>query len=289
MREAAASLPAQAAEVEHTASSVALNVERRLMSDEQQANPDRAVPLDANRSDSATAPDESVEPIDAFEELSKLVLGEQSLTAVLQRVAELAKTVVPDARDVSVTLLRDTKQPETVVFTSDLANQLDERQYEAGFGPCMDAAMAGTTIAVANADPNTPYPEFSRVSLRAGVSHSLSVGLPVLQRTVGALNLYAAGDQAFDEQAIEMAQTFAGYAAVAIANAHLYSSIANLAAQMQTAMQSRSVIDQAKGIIMGRNRCTANDAFAILQTMSQRRNIKLRTLAQDIVDQTTSQ
>jgi AmiR/NasT family two-component response regulator len=56
---------------------------------------------------------------------------------------------------------------------------------------------------------------------------------------------------------------------------------------MQAAMQSRAVIDQARGIIMGRNRCSADEAFTILVTMSQRRNIKLRTLAQNIVDQTT--
>ena len=121
----------------------------------------------------------------------------------------------------------------------------------------------------------------------AGVSHSLSVGLPVPQRTVGALNLYAVGDRAYEPQSVELAETFAEYAAVAIANAALYSSTASLAAQMQTAMQSRAVIEQAKGIIMGRNRCTADEAFTILVTMSQRRNEKLSKLAQGIVDRTT--
>ena len=231
--------------------------------------------------------DQRVEPSTAFDELSKLVLGEQSLTAVLQRVAELAKGVIPDTREVSVTLMRDNQDAETMVFTGSLASDLDERQYEAGFGPCMDAAVAGTTIAVANADPATPYPEFSRISLRAGVSHSLSVGLPIPQRVVGALNLYAVGDRAFDEQSVELAETFASYAAVAIANAALYSSTASLAARMQTAMQSRAVIEQAKGIIMGRNHCSADEAFTILVTMSQRRNEKLSKLAQDIVDRTS--
>jgi len=245
------------------------------MSDKQQSGSGRG---------NADDHDQSLEPQKAFEELSKLVLGEQSLTAVLQRVAELAKTTVPDAHEVSVTLMKDSQNAETVVFTGSLAHQLDERQYEAGFGPCMDAAVAGTTVRVSNANPDSPYPEFSRVSLRAGVSHSLSVGLPVPQRVVGALNLYATGEQAFDEEAVELAETFASYAAVAIANAALYSSTSSLAAQMQAAMQSRAVIDQAKGIIMGRNRCTADEAFTILVTMSQRRNIKLRTLAQSLVD-----
>src|SRR4051794_18868301 len=232
--------------------------------------------------------DQQVEPGKAFEELSKLVLGEESLTAVLQRVAQLARSVVLDARDVSVTLLKDNQTPETVVFTGPLAVQLDERQYDAGFGPCLDAAVSGTTIPVSNASSDSPYPEFSRISLRAGVTHSLSVGLPVPQRVVGALNLYADGDAAFDEQAVELAETFAGYAGVAIANAALYTSTANLAKNLQAAMQSRSVIEQAKGIVMGRNRCTADEAFTILVAMSQKRNAKLRTLAQEIVDRTST-
>jgi GAF domain-containing protein len=255
------------------------------MDDDQQ--PQMTTPPDAGSTNHSGR--QPVDPVTAFQELSKLVLGEQSLTAVLQRVAELAKSVIPDVQEVSVTLLKDQRTAETVVFTGSLAAQLDERQYEAGFGPCMDAAMSGRTIPVANADPETPYPQFSRVSLRAGVSHSVSVGLPVPQRTVGALNLYAVGERAFDDESVELAETFASYAAVALANAQLYSSTANLAAQMQAAMQSRATIDQAKGIIMGRRRCTADEAFTILTTMSQRRNQKLRSLAQEIVDSTTTQ
>jgi GAF domain-containing protein len=229
-------------------------------------------------------PNQMVEPAKAFEELSKLVLGEQSMTAVLQRVVELTKTVIPDIHEVSVTLMKDHQAAQTVVFTGALANQLDERQYEAGFGPCMDAALSGRTIAVSNADPESPYPEFSRISLRAGVSRSLSVALPVPQRIVGALNMYAAGDRAFDDDSVNLAETFASYAAVALANAQLYSTTANLTAQMQAAMQSRAMIEQAKGIIMGRNRCTSEEAFNLLTAMSQRSNVKLRILAQQVVD-----
>ena len=225
-------------------------------------------------------------PRAAFDELSRFVLGELSLTEVLQRVAELAKALIPDTREVSVTLLKENQRPETVVFTGSLASQLDERQYRKGFGPCLDAAVSGKTILVSTSDPDAAYPEFARVAQRSGVSHSLSVGLPVQLRTVGAINLYAASDRAFDEQSIELAETFAGYAAVAIANAALHRSTANAAAQMEAAMRSRSTIDQAIGIIMGRNRCSPEEGFSLLVTMSQRRNQRLRDIAQEIVSRT---
>jgi len=144
------------------------------MQDEQQFDSDSFTRQDdARASEHGGDQDQVVEPITAFTELGKIVLGEQSLTAVLTRVAQLAKAFIPEVRDVSVTLMKGGQDPEAVVFTGDLAHQSDERQYEAGFGPCMDAAVAGTTIRVSNTDPDPPYSEFPQASLRPGDSHSV--------------------------------------------------------------------------------------------------------------------
>jgi hypothetical protein len=83
----------------------------------------------------------SADPVQAFAELSKIVLGEP-LDGTLRQVAVLAKQTIPGAQDVSVTLMENDK-PRTVVFTGPLAVQLDERQYETGFGLCLDAAVSG--------------------------------------------------------------------------------------------------------------------------------------------------
>jgi AmiR/NasT family two-component response regulator len=84
-----------------------------------------------------------------------------------------------------------------------------------------------------------------------------------------------------------MAETFAGHAAVAVANAHLYETTAALADQMKQAMATRAVIEQAKGIIMRDRGCTADDAFDALVKLSQEAHVKLREVAQRLVDQTT--
>ena len=119
--------------------------------------------------------------------------------------------------------------------------------------------------------------------MAAGAGSSLSIGLPIEDQVIGALNVYAEKVYAFDDDAIVLAQTFAGYAAVALANAHLYDTTATLAQQMQAAMESRAVIEQAKGIIMGERRCTADEAFAILTKVSQDSNRKLRDVAAALV------
>jgi GAF domain-containing protein len=202
----------------------------------------------------------------------------------LTRVAELAKRTIPGAAAVSVTLMQD-GDVESLAFTGPLAGQLDERQYEAGFGPCMDAAISGATIPIDDTANSVAYPDFGRLALRQGITHTMSVGLPVQRQIIGALNTYGTDDGAFDEQTQELATTFASYAAVAVANAGLYASTAQLADHLQRALDSRAVIDQAKGILMSRHGVSADAAFDLLSGRSQAGNRKLRDVAHDLVDE----
>src|SRR3954449_8136541 len=125
------------------------------------------------------------DPRTAFAELSKIMLGEQQLSETLGRVAELAKQTLPGAAEISVTLM-DEGKVSSVVFTGALASQLDERQYEAGFGPCMDAALTGKTIPIPDTANSLDYPDFGRAARRHGITHTVSTGLPVEQQTIGA-------------------------------------------------------------------------------------------------------
>jgi GAF domain-containing protein len=222
------------------------------------------------------------DPRDAFAELSKIMLAEQQLSETLGRVAELAKETIPGAVEVSVTLMTD-GAVSSVVFTGQLAYQLDERQYEAGFGPCMDAALSGATVTIPDTSDDGTYPDFGRLADRQGITHTMSIGLPVARQTIGALNIYGNSEGVFDEATEELATAFASYAAVAVANAGLYASTATLAANLQRALQSRAVIDQAKGILMGRLGISADAAFDMLSAQSQNSNRKLHDIAGELV------
>src|SRR5215213_9754435 len=81
-------------------------------------------------------------------ELSRIALADDGLTAALRRITDIAQRTVPQADDVSVTLLDERGKGKTVAFSGQLAVQLDERQYENGFGPCLDAAATGQTVVV---------------------------------------------------------------------------------------------------------------------------------------------
>jgi GAF domain-containing protein len=224
-----------------------------------------------------------MEPQEAFAELSRLVVGEQPLGQVLARVAELAAACTPGAEEVSVTLLEG-EQARSAAFTGRLAARLDERQYEAGFGPCLDAAQSGQTIRVDDTDSDETYPDYAAIASRAGVSNSVSVGMPLPQRILGGINVYRFGDPPLDADSVQILQVFAGFAAIALANHSLYSSAVALSRHLQVAMQSRAVIEQAKGVLAATLHCSPEDAFQHLVKESQRTNRKLRDLAAEIVE-----
>ena len=225
---------------------------------------------------------EPMDPNEAFGQLGRIKLSDTDLDGVLNTIAGLAKRTIPGASEVSVTLVRG-KGAHTAAFTGDLALSLDESQYESGHGPCLDASEAAATMSVPDMASEARWPQWAARARQIGVNSSLSIGLPVQDTVTGALNVYATKPHAFDDDAIVLGQTFAGYAAVALANAHLYDTTASLAQQMQAAMDSRAVIEQAKGIIMGDRRCTADEAFAILAKLSQDTNRKLRDVAAALV------
>jgi GAF domain-containing protein len=226
---------------------------------------------------------ERMEPVAAFAELGRINLAETDLHGVLERVAQLARRTVPGADHVSVTLVRG-GAPETAAYTGHLALALDEWQYRHGAGPCLEAASRQQTVAVPELPGDSRWPDWAEHAGVAGARSSLSVGLPIEEHFDGALNLYGIRKRAFDDEAVLLAEAFAGYAVVALANANLYSVTAKLAGQLQAAMASRAVIEQAKGIIMGRQRCTADEAFAVLTRISQDSNTKLRDVSAALVD-----
>ncbi|SCG54990.1 GAF and ANTAR domain-containing protein [Micromonospora halophytica] len=223
-----------------------------------------------------------INPQDALAELGRIRLDRVGVDDVLRSVADLARRSVPGAAEVSVTLLRgDT--PHSVAYTGDLALSLDEWQYRQGRGPCLDASVTGDALSVPDTTAEDRWPAWATRARQVGVGSSLSIGLPIQEAVVGTLNVYGSAPRAFDPEAMELAKTFAAYAAVALANAHSYENATTLAEQMRAAMESRAVIEQAKGIIMGDRRCTAEEAFGILVKLSQDTNRKLRDVAELLV------
>jgi GAF domain-containing protein len=224
-----------------------------------------------------------LDPRDAFTELGRLSFENTSMEAMLRRIAELAKQVIPGVAEASVTLIAHDKAT-TAAYTGRLALDLDEMQYGRGYGPCLEAAVGEEIREITDARQETRWPDYTRIAVERGSLSSLTAPVPVREALHGGLNLYAVEAGAFDDEARKLATTFASYAAVAVHNMHLYESTRELADNLDIAMRTRAVIEQAKGILMSQRRCDAKEAFNILAAASQRSNRKLRDIAQAIVD-----
>ena len=228
---------------------------------------------------------DTTQPQDALAELAAITFADHSLDSVMTTIADLAKRTLPGASEVSVTFLeRDT--PRTVAFTGPLALNLDERQYERGYGPCLDCIVGGEPLVITSMREESRWPQFTEAAVQHGAGSSMSIPVPLQREVMAALNTYSVDEAAFDEHTVEQAKTFAAYAGVALANIHLYEAQGAVAEQLQQARQSRASIAQAKGIIMGQQRCTAVEAFNLLTKASQLDNRKLREIANDVVTRT---
>ena len=216
--------------------------------------------------------------------LGSLSLRTVSMAELLQTVADLATTVMPGNPEASVTLLvKD--GPSTVASTGQLATDLDESQYDRDHGPCLHAARTGELIEIADTRTDSRWPDYMPRATQHGALSSLSVPLAIDddEQVSGALNIYAREPHAFDEDSRTAALRFAPYAAVAAGNLHAYRSAVDRADGLQTALETRGVIDQAKGILMDRHKLTADQAFQVLAQMSMKTNRKLRAVADDLV------
>jgi len=239
----------------------------------------------AGQPDSAL--DQRVEPdlFSAFAALPSLLLDSPNLAGFLADVARLAAGVVPSG-SCGITVRRD-GQPLTVASSDKWAERVDEVQYGAGEGPCLDTLYTGAVIDVPDLAADGRWDGYRQHALEHGVRSSVSIPLAVDGATVGALNLYGAVPRAFDAAARNHAETFAVQAAAALTLVMRTIGLTEDSAHLERALTTRTLIDQALGILMGQQRCNADEAFALLRAHSQNNNRKLRDVAADLITRVT--
>ena len=216
------------------------------------------------------------------EALARVVLGGRDLTEVLTEIAGIARRAIPGSEASSITLIRG-ETPFTAAFDGQMAMDADELQYQRGYGPCVDAGRAGQVFIVEDMMGERRWPDYARHVVDHGVRSSLSVPLPFQGVTIGALNNYSTTPGAFGKTDLDVGEEVAAWVALAVGHADMIARTADDLAGMRTAMASRAVIEQAKGILMERHKFTEDQAFTELTRASQNTNIKLRDVADELV------
>ena len=236
----------------------------------------------------------ALEPLLALGDLVPAPVGSDRVEVILHGLPHIAMGVVSGAEAASLTLIGADGTPTTPVFTSVLARGMDAVQYEAKEGPSLEAATAAqwTAILVDDLQDGTRWPTLAVAGAAAGARSVLSVSLfagPSLgtggvQQAVGSLNLYAGAPGAFGGSERDTALLLALYAALAVAATAAIGDAGLRVDQLKAAMATRTVIGQAQGILMERNKFTAGQAFDRLRTASMNLNRKLRDVAKDLTE-----
>lgn len=215
--------------------------------------------------------------------LARMMVDEESVDDTLRRVAYLACRSPIGADAAGVTLQRD-KGPVTPAFYGDVAQLLDAAQYASDDGPCLTAYRTGETIRLDSiATESQRWPAFAAQAAEHGVQSSLSMPLAFGERRLGALNLYSTALAPFTEESVTLAHAFAQQAAVALGNAEIYWRTHQLTQNLELALENRDRIGQAKGILIVTHKVNGDEAFELLRTTSQHKNIKLRDVADYVV------
>jgi hypothetical protein len=225
---------------------------------------------------------------EAIEGLRDLFAAEEPLDDIAGRVAATAVAAIPYADAVSITVL-SSPGARTAASTHELARELDRAQYTSGRGPCLKTASERTPVRAVVGEGHHRWPEFLEAAERIGIHASLSVpllmvGLKEKDELVGSLNIYSHTPTAFDPFDAGLMRLYTVAAGQAISNAGRWQNSRDTVTQLENALTSRSDIDMAKGALIALHGCNPGQAFAKLVDESQRRNIKLRDVALDLLD-----
>ncbi len=230
-----------------------------------------------------------VEVAEAFATVARTLAEDRDdLQSVLQKIVHLAVDTLDACQFAGISLVEQRKITSPA-SSNDIPKKVDEIQSELGEGPCIDAIDEQHTVYVEDLASETRWPAFAHHAVEYGMASMLSFRLFIEEnesgeRTMGALNLYSCERAAFDESAHEVGLVLASHASVALAGAQALAEEKEQVAGLQQAVASRDVIGQAKGILMERERLTADQAFDVLRRASQHVNLKLRDVAERVTE-----
>ena len=217
-----------------------------------------------------------------FAGIGRALAAAGTVDDTLALIVSLAEAVI-EGCDYAGFFVSDDGVVTTPLHTDPIVIEIDALQHSYGEGPCLDALAQNETFYAEDLADDSRWPHFGPPATHAGIRSVLALPL-VASGAPTALNLYAKLPRAFG--AIDRARglLLASFAGVALSAARVHRDDERLAANLHNALASREIIGQAQGILMERERITALQAFDVLRRASQHLNVKLREVAQALVD-----
>ncbi|BBZ44319.1 GAF and ANTAR domain-containing protein [Mycobacterium parmense] len=252
------------------------------------AQPNRMVPPVPKLSPTQREADEA-ELYAGLRGVAGIVAGGRVVIDILRDVAEFAAQAIPGADGVGVALIdpeHGISSIHTWAATAVIVHDIDTVQYgELHEGPCITCMESKRPTVSGSLGSDIRWPHFGGRVARMRMHSALALPLIVGDQVIGSINAYAATRDAFADHAVQLGSQFAKSAAVSVYNAQLLAVAHERTLRLQRALDSRSVIDQAIGIIRSRSGAGADEAFERLAHISQTENVKLHIVAERLVEE----
>jgi len=213
----------------------------------------------------------------SIDEAARTLNQRRSLDETLHTIVEVARNSVPGFDQVGIATQEKNGIPKTRAFTGDFVLRLDEIQYRLREGPCSAALQGADVVSVSRLRDEQRWPRYVPQAREMGLRSQMAVKLYLNENTLGGINLYSTTSDDVSQDAQGIARMFATHAALALGHAHERETL-------NEALQTRKVIGQAIGILMERYEMDEDRAFAFLVRASSHANIKLRAVAQELVE-----
>lgn len=219
----------------------------------------------------------------AFADYARTIARRYDIGEVLYRLTDQAVEVL-GVDGAGVSLGDRNAALQFVTATDESVTQVEERQIALQQGPCHDAFQSGEQVTSADLRTEERWPGFRESAVQLGMRAVAGIPMLVNEERIGAVNLYVSQPREWPADDLEIAQLLSNMATGYIVNARTLTETERLATQLQHALDSRVVIEQAKGIIAERHGIDTAAAFDRIRQHARSSNAKLHAVAQAVVE-----
>jgi GAF domain-containing protein len=223
------------------------------------------------------------ELVQVIREFTGTIINPFDLDELLHRLMRHA-TQLAEATGAGVMLASDGDELDFVAASEERIVEAEQAQARMRSGACFEAFSTNRIVVVEDLADDRRWPEYAQHVVELGLRSVLGVPMNAFGQTIGVINLYRDEPSTWSDEDLGAAEIVTAMGAGYLLNANQLRAQHTLSEQLHTAVESRDVIGQAKGLLMAREHVNADGAFDLLRKRSQQRNVKLREVAQQVLD-----
>lgn len=221
--------------------------------------------------------------VDAFATLADTLVDDYDAVELLQTLVDNCRDLL-DVTAAGILLADLDGNLEVVASTSEASRLVEVMQLSAQAGPCIDCYTSGKAVSVPDISTSPPkWDKFRESAAQQGFASVFALPMRLRETTIGALNLLRADSGELNERDVRAAQALADVATIGILHARSLRESDAVRGQLQRALNSRIVIEQAKGVLSQTNKMTTDDAFNLMRQYARSHGMLLSNVAESIV------